>query len=48
IIDAADGEADGQFSGSLQPDGKIAPDKPRARTELDDLADAVDQADSAT
>ncbi|MCP4376274.1 MAG: hypothetical protein GY794_08890, partial [bacterium] len=46
IIDAADGEADGQFSGSLQPDGKIAPDKPRARTELDDLADAVDQADS--
>ncbi|MDP6543211.1 MAG: hypothetical protein QGH60_04420 [Phycisphaerae bacterium] len=46
IIDAMDGEADGQFSGHVQPDGKVAPDKPRARTSLDDLADAVDQADS--
>ncbi|MDP6546693.1 MAG: hypothetical protein QGH60_22185 [Phycisphaerae bacterium] len=47
IIDALDGEADGQFSGQVQPDGKVAPDQPRARTNLDDLADAVDEADSA-
>jgi hypothetical protein len=46
VIDAMDGESDGQFSGSVQPDGKIAPDQPRARTSLDDLADAVDQADA--
>jgi hypothetical protein len=46
VIDAMDGESDGQFTGHVQPDGKIAPDKPRARSSLDDLADAVDQADS--
>jgi hypothetical protein len=46
VIDAMDGESDGQFSGSVQPDGKIAPDQPRDRTNLDDLADAVDQADA--
>ena len=37
---------DGQFTGHVQPDGKILPAQPRARTTLDDLADAVDQADS--
>jgi len=46
IIDALDGEADGEFRGQVQPDGKVAPDQPRARTNLDDLADAVDRADS--
>ena len=45
-IDALDGQADGQFSGSVQPDGKVVPDQPRARTSLDDLADAVDQVDA--
>jgi len=47
VIDAMDGESDGQFTGHVQPDGKIAPDQPPTRTSLDDLADAVDQADSA-
>ena len=47
VIDAMDGEADGQFTGHVQPDGKVLPAQPRARTTLDDLADAVDQADSA-
>ena len=46
IIDAMDGEVDGQFTGYVQPDGKLLPDEPRARTSLDDLADAVDQADA--
>ena len=47
VIDAMDGEVDGQFTGHVQPDGKVLPDQPPARTSLDDLADAVDQADSA-
>jgi hypothetical protein len=47
VIDALDGEIDGQFTGYVQPDGKLLPDAPRERTTLDDLADAVDQADSA-
>jgi len=45
VIDAMDGEADGQFTGHVQPDGKILPEQPPERTSLDDLADAVDHAD---
>jgi len=43
IIDAMDGKADGQFSGRVEPDGTVAPDRRRRRTDLDDLADAVDR-----
>ena len=46
IIDAMDGKSDGQFNGTVQPDGKIAPDQPKARTALDDLAEAADHADA--
>jgi len=43
VIDAMDGSTDGQFSGKIDPDGSVAPDKPRPRTDLDDLADAVER-----
>jgi len=43
VIDAMDGSTDGQVSGKIDPDGSVAPDKPRPRTDLDDLADAVER-----
>jgi len=41
VIDALDGKVDGMFHGSVEPDGMLTPEKPKPRTDLDDLADAV-------
>ena len=44
VIDALDGKVDGMFHGTVEPDGTLMPDKPKPRSDLDDLADAVSEA----
>jgi len=41
-IDRLDGREDGKLHGRVEPDGTITPEGPPERTDLDDLADAVE------